>query len=180
MRNLLFCGYKWDKKFFFAFLITLVCALVCGIALYKPVTVNVYFIELGYTYVYRVFNFKNWTLFIAHFFSDLIFLYIIFLICYFTKLKYLSLILIFLRGLFFGIYSAILVCASAFGGVVVLIFVFVPATLISLALCYIVAEFSKVCNQNFVFGIPAALALIDGIVLLLLINVVFRIVIIIV
>lgn len=180
MRNLSSCGYKWDKRFFFAFLITLVCAFVCGIVLYKPVTVNVYFIELGYTYVFRVFNFKNTVLFFTHFFSDLIFFYVIFLICYFSKFKYLSLILIFLRGLFFGIYVAILAGASAFGGVMVMVFVFLPATLISLALCYGVAEFCKICNQKFVFAIPAVLAIADGIVMLLLINVVFRLVIIIV
>ena len=180
MRNLSLYGYKWDKKFFFAFLITLLCAMTCGIVLYKPVTANVYFIELGYTYVFRVFNFKNTELFFAHFFSDLIFLYIIFLICYCTKMKYLSLILIFLRGLFFGIYIAILVGVSTFGGTIVMIFVFLPSTIISLALCYAVSEFCKVCNQKFVFALPAALALADAILMLLLINVVFRIVIIIV
>lgn len=177
MRNLSLCGYKWDKKFFFAFIIVLLCAIVCGLALYRPVCANTYFIELGYTYVYRVFNFKNGALFFAHFLSELVFLYIIFLICYFSKLKYLSLIIIFLRGLFFGIYVAVLVGVNAFGGVIVMVFVFLPSTLVSLALCYAVAEFCKVCNQKFVFAVPAVLALLDGIIMLLLVNIVFRLVI---
>ena len=180
MGNLSLCGYKWDKKFFFAFIIVLLCATVCGLALYRPVCANMYFIELGYTYVYNVFNFKNTALFFANFFSELVFLYVIFLICYFSKLKYLSLIIIFLRGLFFGIYISILVGVSAFGGIIVMVFVFLPSSLISFALYYFVAEFCKVCNQKWVFAIPAALALLNGIVLMLLINVVFRIVIIIV
>ena len=86
----------------------------------------------------------------------------------------------FLRGLFYGVYTALIITVGAFSGVIVIIFVFVPATLISLALCYFAGEFCIKADKKYCFFIPAALALIDLIIMALLVNVVFRVVIIIV
>jgi len=78
------------------------------------------------------------------------------------------------------VFFFLLACVNSFGGVMVMIFVFIPATLISVAICYALTEFGKCWDNKFVFAVPAALALIDCIILLLLINLVFRVVIIIV
>lgn len=180
MRNLLFCKVKWDKKFLLAFMITLICSFICGIVLYKPVTISIYFRDFANIYVYNVFNFKNSSLFLSHFLSDIVYFYIFFAICYFTKLKFLTLFILYLKGLFFGIYFVLLLVASSVGGVLVLIFVFVPASLLSIAFCYIVSEICKSIDVRYVFFTPAVFALIDAIVLMLLVNVVFRVVIIIV
>ena len=177
MRNLSSNCFKWDKKYFFAFLITLFCAIICGIVLYKPVTYNTYFIDFTSEYVFNVFCYRNTELLLQHIISDLIYLYIIFLICYFTRLKYLTLVFVFLRGLFFGIYISILFGISSFGGAIVGIFVFIPATLVSVALIYIVAESCKIINKKYVLFMPLALSLIDLIVYAVLINIVFRVII---
>ncbi len=180
MRNLSCCRPKWDKKFFFAFLIAFACSLICGIALCEFVTHNAYLRDLACDYIYNVFNFKNSALIVPHILGDILYFYIFFLIGYFTKLKYITLVFVFLRGLFFGVYVVLLACVNSFGGVMVMIFVFIPATLISVAICYALADFGKCWDNKFVFAVPAVLALIDCIILLLLINLVFRVVIIIV
>lgn len=180
MRNFHKKAFSGDKKFALAFIITLICAIICGIVLYKPVLNNIYFKDFADNYIYYVFNFKNSRLLFTHLLSDLVYLYIIFFICYFTKFKYITLILIFLRGLFFGVYAAILFGASAFGGTIAAIFVFVPVTVISLIMCYIVADFCNVILKKYVLFMPLALSLINLIVHALLINVLFRIIIVIV
>lgn len=177
MRNSSCDNPKWDKRYLLAFLITLFCSIICGIVLYKTIIGNVYFVDLASDYVYNVFNYRNAELIFTRLLSDLIYLYIIFLLCYFTGLKYLSLLLIFLRGLFFGLYLSILICINAFGGVIISLFVFLPATLISIFLCYLVADFCKVVNKKFVFLMPLVLALVDCLIYCLLINVLFRVII---
>lgn len=138
MRNLSFCGDKWDKKYALAFIITLICSIICGIVLCKCVNHNAYLRNLASDYVYNVFNFKNSNIVLPHLLGDLLYLYIFFLISYFTKFKYINLIFVFLRGIFFGIYTALIITVCAFSGVIAVIFVFIPATLISFALCYAV------------------------------------------
>ena len=180
MRNFNSSGFIRDKRFILAFIITLFCAIICGIVLYKPVNSNIYLRSFAENYVFNVFNFKNSQLLLSHIAANIIYLYIILSISYFLKLKYLTLIFVFLRGLFSGVYIAILVGLNAFGGVIVTIFVFVPSTLIFFVLCYIVAEYCPRFYKTYVFCLPIVLAIIDCIIYALLINVVFRIVIIIV
>lgn len=169
-----------DKKFILAFAITLICAIICGIILYKPVNNNIYLRNFAENYVYNVFNFKNSQLLLTHLIADIIYLYIIFVISYFLKFKYLALIFIFLRGLFFGAYTTILIGLSAFGGVVVTIFVFVPSTLLFFVLCYIVAECCTILYKTYALCLPLVLSIIDCVIYALLINALFRIIIIIV
>lgn len=180
MRNLSLSVKKCDKRYVWAFVITLLCSIVCGIVLYKPITVNAYFVNFANDYVYNVFNFKNTTLFFTHFLADVLYFYVFFLICYLTKYKYITLIFLYLKGLFFGIYSVILICVSSVGGIMVAVFVFIPATVLSFAICCIITEICKNFDAKYAFFVPLALALADGIILMLLINVLFRVVIIIV
>lgn len=180
MRILSFNVKSCDKKYFWAFIITLVCSIICGIVLYKPVIGNVYFINFGNEYVFNVFSFNNSQLFLTHFLADAVYFYLFFFICYFTKFKYITLIFLYIRGLFFGLYTVILICVTTLSGVLVTVLVFIPATLISVLICYLLASTCRQIDKKYVFFIPAVLAIIDGIVFMLLINVLFRIVIIIV
>ena len=183
MRNLSFNGFKWDKSFIIGFIITLICAIISGIVLFKIVNINIYFKNYAFDYVYYVFNFKNTKLIFSHVLSELFFLYVVFLIAYFTKFKYLTLIIIYVRGLYITVYSAILVGLNSFGGITVAILVFIPISLISLLFCLFIAELSKIAGKNcgkYVFAAPAVLALINTIILLILVNVVFRVIIVIV
>ncbi len=180
MRILSFKKEKWDKKFLIAFLITLVCSIICGIVLFKPVTVNFYFIDFAEEYVFNVFNFDNSSIFLSHFLSDILYFYIFFFLCYFTRFKYLTLVFLYIRGLFFGIYVSILIVVSSVGGILVAVIIFIPSTLISVAVCFFISDFCRCIDKKIVFFVPAVLALIDGLILILLINVVFRVIIIIV
>ena len=180
MRNFCLKDFYLDKKYIIASIITLLCAIICGIVLCKFINYNAYLRNLAGDYVYNVFNFKNSNILLPHFLGDVLYFYIFFSIGYFTKFKYINLIFVFLRGLFFGVYTALIITVGAFSGVIVIIFVFVPATLISLALCYFAGEFCIKADKKYCFFIPAALALIDLIIMALLVNVVFRVVIIIV
>lgn len=177
MRNLSFCDVKWDKRYFAAFIVTLVCSIICGIVLCKLVTTNTYLRNLTCEYVYNVFNFNSGTLFVARLLVDLLFFYAVFLLCYLTKLKYVTLALFFLKGLFFGVYTVILVGVNAFGGVLVAVFVFVPSSLVSIAAAYVIAEFCRIADKKYACFAPAVLSLADAVVLLLLVNVLFRVVI---
>ena len=180
MRNFNKSKFIWDKKFILAFLVTLICAIICGIVLYKPVTNNIYFIDFAENYVYNVFSFKNSRLLLTHFVVDLIYLYLIFFICHFTKFKYLSLILIFLRALFFGAYTVVLIGVNSLAGILVAIFVFVPATFLSLILCCLVAECCRMLYKSYAVCMPLVLSVINCVIYALLINVLFRIIIVIV
>ena len=180
MRNFHGKKFSFDKKFAIALIITLICAIICVIVLYKPVINNIYFKDFADNYIFYVFNFKNSQLLFSHLLSDLVYLYLIFFICYLSKLKYITLIIVFLRGLFFGVYAAILFGASALGGTIAAIFVFVPVTLISLLMCFIVADSCNVILKKYALFMPLILALTTLVVHALLINVLFRIVIIIV
>lgn len=180
MRNLSFKGCKCDLRYLIAVIITFLCAVICGIVLYKTVSINIYFKNFTENYVFYVFNFKNSKLIFSHILSELIYIYIFFLICYFTKFKYLTLIIIFIRGLYFAVYAAILFELVTFGGITVAILVFIPTYLISLVFCWVTAEFCKSINKKYVFFLPAILALANTIIMVILVNVVFRVVIVIV
>ena len=180
MRNFCCNDLKPDKKFLLVFIITLLCAIICGIVLNKTVIFNIYFRKFAEDFIYNVYNFQNYPLLVTHLISDVVYFYVIFFICYFSKLKYLSLILIFLRGLFFGVYMALLIGVNAFGGVIVAVFVFLPSSLIVFAMCYVVADFIKCVNGKYALFVPAALALADLVIYALLVNALFRLIIIIV
>lgn len=180
MRNLSFFGCKIASKYFLTTIITLICSIISGIVLYKCANISIYFQEYTQNYVYLIFNFQNIDLIFPHILSELFYIYLFFLIGYFTKFKYLTLILVFIRGLFFSVYIAILFELNAFGGITVAIFVFIPTTLVSFFMDCLIVECCKILNKKYVFFAPAILALINTLILLILVNVVFRIVIVIV
>ena len=179
MRNLSFNGFKYDKKYLYAFILTVIAAFICGIVLCIIVDSSIYFNKFAQNYVYFVYNFKNGKLIFSHVLSEVLYLYAVFLIAYFCKIRYFTLIIVFLKSVFFGLYTCILFTVSSFGGAMVAIFVFIPTSLVSLALCYCAAQFCK-CFKNISFIIPIIFAVADTVVLLILVNLVFRLVIIIV
>ncbi len=180
MRIFDFKKIQWDLKYLLCFGIVVLTSIICGIVLYIFSNINVYFIENAQNYVFFVFNFKNTELFFARFFADLLYLYLFLILSYCTKFKYLTLIFLFIRGLFMTIYACILFALCGFGGVLAALLIFIPASLLSLALCYFIAESCKVCNRRYVFFLPLVISLIASLVFLIFHNVFFRIIIIIV
>ncbi len=180
MGNLHKKAFIKDKKFLLAFAIAIICSFICGIVLCKVAIINEYLVNFANDYVFFVFNFENSTLLVSKILTDLVYFYIIFAISYFTKLKYLTLLPLFLRGLFFGIYTAILIAVNSFGGTIVAIFVFIPASIISFALCYVIAEYCKEIYKKYALLMPLVFAVINLIIYAVLINLLFRLVIVIV
>lgn len=180
MRNLSFNGYKWDKKYFIAAAVTLCCAIISGIVLFKLGDLSIYFVNFANDYIYFVFNFKNGSIIFPHILSELFYLYLFFLIAYCTRMKYFTLVLVFVRGMLFTVYACILLCATAFGGISVALIVFIPAGLISLICCVFVSDVCRFVNKRYVLFMPAVLAVANTLVLLVLINVVFKVIIVIV
>ena len=180
MRNLSFKDFKCDKRYIVASIITLICSIICGIVLYKLSNITVYFINFANDYIFNVFNFNNSKLIFAHLLVELFYLYIFFLISYFTKFKFLTLILLFVRGIFFAIYSSILFSLNSLGGVSVAVLVFIPSAIVSLLLCYLIAEFCQIINRKIIFFVPAVCALLNTLLLLILVNLLFRVIIVIV
>ena len=180
MRILSFKGLKSDKKYIIAVIITLICSIICGIVLYNLANMSYFFWDYTEKYAFAIFNFDNGSLIFPHFLSEILYLYIFFVIGYFTRFKYLTLIPVFIRGIFFVIYAAVLIELNVLGGISVAIIVFIPISLISLVFCCFTAENCSVINKKIVFVFPAILAVANTIIFLLLINVVFRVIIVIV
>ena len=180
MRNLSFNEFSCDKKYIIASIITLICSIICGVVLYKLSNINIYFVNFANNYIYYVFNFKNSKLIFPHLLVELFYLYLFFVIAYFTKLKFLTLIVLFVRGIFFTVYAAILLSLNSLGGVTVAVLVFIPASVVSMILCNLIAESCKIFNKKIVLFVPAVCAVINTILLIILVNLLFRVIIVIV
>ena len=85
MRNLSFKEFSWDKKYIIASGITIICSIICGIVLYKISNININFVSFANDYIFFIFNFKNSKLVFPHLLSELFYLYLFFLVAYFTK-----------------------------------------------------------------------------------------------
>ena len=171
---------KWDKKYIIAHIIVIFAAIICGIVLYILNNINNYIYDFADVYVFYIFNFENGTLFFAHFLSELFFLYAVFAICFFTKLKFLACPLIFLKTLFTALYTIILCALFSTEGIIVVILVFIPSFVLSIIALIFLSEQCKIIRRPLCFFLPAIIALVSSLVFLLLINVVFRFIVVIV
>lgn len=170
----------WDIKFIIVYFSVLLLSIILGIVLYNIAKVNMYFYDFANDYIYCIFNFSNGALFFSHLISELFYLYVVFFIAYFTKLKYLTLIVIFIKSLFVAIYCAVLCGIFGFGGIMVSVFVYIPISLISFVACLFLIEACRVINRKYAFAFPAIVALLISLILLIFVNVLFRMIIIIV
>lgn len=167
--------FKCDKKFLICCGITIFCAILLGIVLYKTTNINVYFKNFTSEYVYRVFHFKSGSLFFSHCVGEIFYLYLFFVIAYFCKIKIAVLPVLFIRCLFSVIYCIILCAFFSLGGIFILITVYLPSVVLSLVCGYFISEGLGCVKKNYVFFAPLALAVINSVVLLVLVNVLFRI-----
>lgn len=172
--------YKLDKKFVLACIFSVLLAIICGIVLYICAGISIYTYNFADTYVFYILNFKNVNLFFAHLVVDIFYFYAFFFIGYFTKYKYLTCPILFLKW-FFGItYVIILFTCFSIEGIIVAIVVFIPSFLISSIFCILSCDFSKYLKKSIAFFFGAVLAFISTTAMILLINVFFRVLIVIV
>lgn len=171
---------KWDRRCLIAYGIVIIVSIICGIVLFKLGNLSSYVFQYADSYVFYVFNFQNGSIFFSHFLSELFYLYVVFLLAYFTKLKFLAYPILFLRTLFIVIYTALLFSFFGAEGIIVAIIVFIPSYLCSVLFLVVLCEQCRQICRPLVFFCPAIIALINSIILLLLVNVVFRVIVVIV
>lgn len=173
MGNFSFLNLKLDKKYLFVYILAFLCSIICGIVLCKTTNCNIYLQNVVSDYIYNSFNYRNSAFIFSHLCASLIYFFLIFFISRVNNLKYLSLICVFVRGVFFGLYCCIL-CSTSFSGVVVCVFVYIPTNLISFALGFLIASLATVPDISYSFLYPAALALLDLLVFIIFLNIIFR------
>ena len=91
---------EWNTKSLVIHGIVIIAAIICGIVLFKLNNISTYVFDFTDTYIFYVFNFNNGSLFLSHFLTELVYFYLIFLIAYFTKLKFLACPIIYVIALF--------------------------------------------------------------------------------
>lgn len=171
---------KWEIKSIIAYIIAVILAIICGIVLFKLNNFNNYIYQFADIYIFYVFNFKNGSLFFAHILSELLYLYIVFLLVYFSKLKFLCYPVLFLRTAFFTFYLAFLCAFFGTEGILVALIVFLPSCLFSIVIfVFLCEQCRQICSPLCYFS-PLILALIKSVILMLLVNVVFRVIVVIV
>lgn len=180
MRTFNLFSLKWDKTYLIACVAAVFIGIISGIVLYKSDYLGGYFLNFADNYIYYVFMFKNSSLLLRHFLAEVFYLYALFLICFCTKLKFLTLLIYFLRSFFVGVYCTILFTTFSVDGAVVALTVFIPSFLVSILFCTVVCEQCRVIRAPYCFAFPLILALFSSLSFLLIINTIFRIVVVIV
>ena len=180
MRILSLNKVKWDKNYFIWLICTFIAAIICGVVLYKIANIGTFFVEYAEDYVVCVFEFNNGRLFISHLLKELCYIYAFFAIAYFTKFKILTCIIAFFRTLICVFYCAVLFGCLGFSGVMAALIIFIPCFIASFITCWFVAETCRCINKKYVFFYPAVAALANCALLLILLNIIFRILIVIV
>lgn len=164
---------NFDKKYIILSLLTILLAIICGIVLCKYVIYSTYFRNFAVQYVSRVYKF-NFILVLTYFLSCLIYGYVILILTYYLKLKYVTLIFLFIKSLFFCVYVIALFCVNVLSGAVVAIFVYIPSYLISISTFILISETCSIINKRFVIFFPLILCAICSVIFFVLLNFVFR------
>ena len=177
MRTFDFSRFKCGKKHILAYGICVILAIIFGIVLCKITQISIYFQNYASEYLYYVFNFKNGSLLFPKLLYEIVYGYVFFLIARFTRFKFLSLPVLFLKCLLNSVYAVILISSGAFGGTIVAVFVFIPSALVSAALNIFLVENCKKFNKRWAPAMPALFAVADTLLLIVLVNILFRVII---
>lgn len=171
---------KWDKRCLIAYGIVIIASIICGIVLFKLNNISNYLYNYADSYIFFVFNFDNGKLIFTHILSELLYLYVVFLLCYFTKLKFLVFPIVFLRTLFAALYTIILTSLFGAEGIMVALIVFLPCYVCSTLFFIFLCEQCRELCTPFAYFCPAVIAAINTLILFLLVNLVFRVIVVIV
>lgn len=180
MRISKFKKLKWDKRFLIAYLCVLVLAIISGIVLFKIGSISTYVYNFADNYVYYIFDFQNGKLFVSHILTEIFYLYVAFVIAYFTKLRFLCVAVMFVRTVFVVLYTAILLSFFGAEGIIIALLVLLPTFCVSFIFFIFISEQCKIFTAPFVFIIPAFLALFNTVIFLFSVNVLFRVIVVIV
>lgn len=171
---------KWDKNYIIVLLSAFLLAIICGIVLYKIANISFFFEKYAHDYVACVFAFESGRLLATHALKELFYLYAFFAVARFTRFKAATAVIIFIRTLVCVFYCAVLFGSLGFGGVCSAVIIFIPCSLASAVSCWFVAECCRSLEIRHALLCPAAFALANCLLMMVLLHVVFRILIVIV
>ena len=166
-----------DKRTLIACICTVISSIIFGIVLCRFMQINPYMQNYASEYLYFVYNFRNASLLWPRLLCDLVYGYVFFLIAYCTKVRLLSLPLLFLRSMLCSVYAVLIISVSAFGGVLAAVIVYIPTSIVVIALNVFLIETVRFFNKRFAPFIPAIFAVLGILCQFLLLNIVFRVVI---
>lgn len=164
-----------DRRALIACICTVILAIISGIVLCITVQINPYMQNYASEYLFFVYNFNNFSLLLPHFLCELVYGYAFFLIAYCTRFRLAALPLLFIKAMISGVYAVLIISVSAFGGVMAAVFVFIPTSLVTLALNVFLIECVRFFNKKFAPALPAVLALLSMLAECLFLNVIFRV-----
>ncbi len=177
MRAFSFFELRWDKGYIIAYIITIILAIISGIILCKITLMGIYLQNYAAEYIYYVYNFHNGTLALQRILYGLVYGYALFCIAYFTRHKFFVIPILFLKTGLCSIYAYLIITSSGFLGVLAVIFMFIPSAIFSLFLNIFLIENCKTFGKAVSPFLPLILTAIDTIIFLILLNIVFRVVI---
>ncbi len=169
-----------DKRYIIAFIIVILCGTVCGIVLFNSAKINSYLKNFAQNYINNVYSFKNVSLIFPRLFCETAFCYLFYFLGRKTTVRFVCLPVVFLRALFIGLYTAMLFSCYSFGGAIVALLVYIPMSLVSLIVYFACSQLSNSIDKKYRIVFPLALVLACVVIQVLLVNVAFRIIIIIV
>jgi hypothetical protein len=153
---------------------------MCGIVLAIAVYLGDYLGKFATYYIRYCYRFDSGALLAPYFFHCLVFCYVFFGLSYAGKWKYSSLLFVFIRAFFFGIYLVLLFTVGAFSGAICCIFVFVPSFILSLFAMLLCMEIRFLLSNKLAFLFPLGISACALLIYTLLIHVLFRLIVVIV
>lgn len=180
MRIFSFDKKQVDKRYIVAYAIVVLCGIVCGIVLFRSAKINTYLKTFAKNYINYVYSFNNASLIFPRLFCEIAFCYIFYFLGKKRVFSYLSLAVLFLRVLFVGLYTAMLFSCYSFGGAMAAILVYIPLSILSVFCYFACARLSGCVISKYRIFFPLALVLAGAVLQIILVNIVFRAVIIIV
>jgi hypothetical protein len=171
---------SFDKKFFILSLIAIICGTMCGIIVSLSTSIGNYLGKYATYYVKYIYKFNNEALLFPYLGHTLLFCFIFWVFSFLKPAKILSFIVFLVRSFFFGVYLILLITYGDVGGVIVILLVFVPMSVISILCCFICLNSKCFHLQKLSFLLPLCLSLAAFLIFVLLLNVIFRFVVVIV
>lgn len=154
--------------------VAFILAVITGILLCKTTYCSAYMQNYASEYVYRVFNFRNFSLLFPKFIYEAAYMYAFFMIAYCTGLKFLCVPIFYFKYMLASVYCVIIVSVSALGGALVAALVFVPSALVSAVSEVFLSECCRYFDRRAAFFMPLAFACLATAAEFVLLNVLFR------
>ena len=174
MRILSFDKIKFDKSFSIAFCAAFILSVIYGIVLCKTLNFNDYFLVYAKKYTKFVFEFNTFAIVLPYMFRELACSYAAFALSRSQKSKIFVVCIVAVRAVTSALYCALIFVRLGFEGIACAVIVYIPSSLFAVATYYFIAHCRCVINKKYWLFCPAACVVAGCVLLIVLLNVVFR------